>query len=202
MSNSASAARRARTARTRRALSRPPVHEDRAGRSSSACRTKVAEEEHHKLPRQPQRRSRSSRSRTASRSRVRVRSASARRAHEVESWMPGRDDGRAPGSETHSCSTMGDFQARCSNIRPQDAGRLHDVPVHHSTTPPSRPDILIPLRSREPPAGDGSIKARRPRVPLHERRRGLARGAERDGYSSRSSSAEPEGDGAGSAVAA
>src|SRR6202020_3439873 len=35
------------------------------------------------------------------------------RKHEVESWMAG---GNAY-SETHSCSTMGDFQARRSNIR-------------------------------------------------------------------------------------
>jgi len=35
------------------------------------------------------------------------------RKHEVESWMPGRN----AYSETHSCSTMGDFQARRSNIR-------------------------------------------------------------------------------------
>ncbi|HEY8078290.1 MAG TPA: serine--tRNA ligase, partial [Labilithrix sp.] len=39
------------------------------------------------------------------------------RKHEVESWMPGRNDGKGAYSETHSCSTLGDFQARRSNIR-------------------------------------------------------------------------------------
>src|SRR4029078_8319525 len=34
------------------------------------------------------------------------------RKHEVESWMPGRK----AYAETHSCSTLGDFQARRSNI--------------------------------------------------------------------------------------
>ena len=39
------------------------------------------------------------------------------RKHEVESWMPGRNDGKGAYNETHSCSTLGDFQARRSNIR-------------------------------------------------------------------------------------
>ena len=40
------------------------------------------------------------------------------RKHEVETWMPSRD----AYCETHSCSTMGDFQSRRLNIRYRDEG--------------------------------------------------------------------------------
>ena len=60
------------------------------------------------------------------------------RKHEVESWMPGRDDGKGAYSETHSCSTLGDFQARRSNIRLRLRRRLARPTRTRSTTPPSR----------------------------------------------------------------
>ncbi|MCK6526414.1 serine--tRNA ligase [Myxococcota bacterium] len=63
------------------------------------------------------------------------------RKHEVESWMPSR----GKYSETHSCSTLHDFQARRSNIRYRDAaGRLRFVYTLNNTAVAS-PRILIPL---------------------------------------------------------
>ena len=68
------------------------------------------------------------------------------RKHEVESWMPGRN----AYSETHSCSTLGDFQARRSNIRVRTAGRVAGLPVHpeqHRHREPAHPHPP----PREPP---------------------------------------------------
>jgi len=63
------------------------------------------------------------------------------RKHEIESWMPGRN----AYSETHSCSTMGDFQARRSNIRLRlDDGTL-TYPYTLNNTAIASPRILIPL---------------------------------------------------------
>lgn len=63
------------------------------------------------------------------------------RKHEVESWMPSR----GKYSETHSCSTLHDFQARRSNIRYRDAtGRLRFVHTLNNTAVAS-PRILIPI---------------------------------------------------------
>ena len=74
------------------------------------------------------------------------------RKHEVESWMPGR----SAYSETHSCSTMGDFQARRSNIRL----RLEDgslvFPYTLNNTAIASPRILIPLLENHQNA-DGSV---------------------------------------------
>jgi seryl-tRNA synthetase len=72
--------------------------------------------------------------------------------HDIETWMPGR---QAYG-ETHSCSTMNDFQARRLNIRyTDDAGKKRYVHTLNNTAIAS-PRILIPLlENHQRP--DGSI---------------------------------------------
>lgn len=63
------------------------------------------------------------------------------RKHEVETWMPSRNSY----CETHSCSTLNDFQARRSNIRYRDSdGTLKYVYTLNNTGIAS-PRILIPL---------------------------------------------------------
>lgn len=63
------------------------------------------------------------------------------RKHEVETWMPSRNNY----CETHSCSTMNDFQARRSNIKYRDKdGTLKFVYTLNNTGIAS-PRILIPL---------------------------------------------------------
>lgn len=63
------------------------------------------------------------------------------RKHEVETWMPSRN----AYCETHSCSTMGDFQARRSNIKYKDEnGEVKYVYTLNNTAVAS-PRILIPL---------------------------------------------------------
>ena len=74
------------------------------------------------------------------------------RKHEVESWMPGR----AAFSETHSCSTLGDFQARRSNIRVRVADGTMGYPYTLNNTAIASPRILIPLLENHQNA-DGSI---------------------------------------------
>lgn len=82
------------------------------------------------------------------------------RKHEVETFMPSR------GSycETHSCSTMGDFQARRLNIRYRDeSGELKFVYTLNNTAIAS-PRILIPLLENHQQA-DGSVKIPKALVP-------------------------------------
>ncbi len=74
------------------------------------------------------------------------------RKHEVESWMPGRN----AFSETHSCSTLGDFQARRSNIRVRLADGTMGYPYTLNNTAVASPRILIPLLENHQNA-DGSI---------------------------------------------
>ncbi|TCL54750.1 seryl-tRNA synthetase [Hydrogenispora ethanolica] len=63
------------------------------------------------------------------------------RKHEVETWMPSRNGY----CETHSCSTLNDFQARRSGIRYRDEdGTLRYVYTLNNTGIAS-PRILIPL---------------------------------------------------------
>ncbi len=82
------------------------------------------------------------------------------RKHEVETWMPSRNNY----CETHSCSTLNDFQARRSNIKYRDAdGTLKYVYTLNNTGIAS-PRILIPLLEIHQNA-DGSVnipKALRP----------------------------------------
>lgn len=63
------------------------------------------------------------------------------RKHEVETWMPSRNNY----CETHSCSTLNDFQARRSNIKYREKdGSLKYVYTLNNTGIAS-PRILIPL---------------------------------------------------------
>ena len=82
------------------------------------------------------------------------------RKHEVETWMPSR----AAYCETHSCSTLADFQARRLGIRYRDeSGEMQYVFTLNNTGIAS-PRILIPLLENHQNF-DGSInipKALRP----------------------------------------
>jgi seryl-tRNA synthetase len=89
------------------------------------------------------------------------------RKHEIESWMPGRN----AYSETHSCSTLGDFQARRSNVRMR--GAAHAVggaggtllyPYTLNNTAIASPRILIPLLENHQNA-DGSVTLPKALVP-------------------------------------
>ena len=82
------------------------------------------------------------------------------RKHEVESWMPGRD----AYSETHSCSTMGDFQARRANIRLRLADGSLGFPYTLNNTAIASPRILIPLLENHQNA-DGSVTLPKALVP-------------------------------------
>ncbi len=63
------------------------------------------------------------------------------RKHEIETWMPSRN----AYCETHSCSTMGDFQARRGNIRYKTSeGETKHVFTLNNTAIAS-PRVLIPL---------------------------------------------------------
>jgi seryl-tRNA synthetase len=73
--------------------------------------------------------------------------------HEVETWMPSRETY----SETHSCSTLGEFQSRRLNLRYRDAeGKLRFCATLNNTAVAS-PRILIPiLETYQQP--DGSVR--------------------------------------------
>lgn len=63
------------------------------------------------------------------------------RKHEVESWMPSRNNY----CETHSCSTLNDFQARRSNIKYRDKDGTAKYVFTLNNTAIASPRILIPL---------------------------------------------------------
>jgi seryl-tRNA synthetase len=82
------------------------------------------------------------------------------RKHEVETWMPSRE----VYCETHSCSTLGDFQARRSGIRYRDINGDMRYVFTLNNTGIATPRIFIPLLENHQNA-DGSItipKALRP----------------------------------------
>lgn len=82
------------------------------------------------------------------------------RKHEVESWMPSRK----AYSETHSCSTLGDFQARRSNIRLRMPDGSLGYPYTLNNTAIASPRILIPLLENHQ-NDDGSITLPKALVP-------------------------------------
>lgn len=82
------------------------------------------------------------------------------RKHEIESWMPGR----GVYSETHSCSTLGDFQSRRSNIRVRTADGSLAYPFTLNNTAVASPRILIPLLENHQNA-DGSVTLPKALVP-------------------------------------
>lgn len=61
--------------------------------------------------------------------------------HEIESWMPSRNTY----SETHSCSTLRDFQSRRSKIRFRDEAEKMNFTYTLNNTAIASPRILIPL---------------------------------------------------------
>ncbi|MER8187564.1 serine--tRNA ligase [Kitasatospora sp. NPDC094015] len=73
------------------------------------------------------------------------------RKHEVETWMPGRDSY----SETHSCSTLLDFQARRSRIRYR-AGARNEFAFTLNNTAVASPRILVAIVENYQNA-DGSV---------------------------------------------
>ncbi|HWL85176.1 MAG TPA: serine--tRNA ligase [Polyangiaceae bacterium] len=82
------------------------------------------------------------------------------RKHEVESWMPGRK----AYAETHSCSTLGDFQSRRSNIRLRLANGTLVHPYTLNNTAIASPRILIPLLENHQNE-DGSVTLPKALVP-------------------------------------
>lgn len=75
------------------------------------------------------------------------------RKHEVETWMPGRQ----AYSETHSCSTLGEFQSRRLNLRYRDeTGRVRFCATLNNTAI-ATPRILIPLLETYQES-DGSVR--------------------------------------------
>lgn len=82
------------------------------------------------------------------------------RKHEIESWMPGRN----AYSETHSCSTLGDFQARRSNIRYRKEDGSLGYPYTLNNTAIASPRVLIPLLENHQNA-DGSVTLPKALVP-------------------------------------
>jgi len=73
--------------------------------------------------------------------------------HEVETWMPSRQ----AYSETHSCSTLGEFQSRRLNIRYRDAeGKVRFCATLNNTAIAS-PRILIAILETYQEA-DGSVR--------------------------------------------
>src|SRR5579871_6298903 len=72
--------------------------------------------------------------------------------HEIESWMPSRNSY----SETHSCSTLHEFQARRSMIRYRDANDKVRYCHTLNNTAIASPRILIPLLENFQQA-DGSV---------------------------------------------
>jgi seryl-tRNA synthetase len=73
--------------------------------------------------------------------------------YEVETWMPSR----AAYSETHSCSSFGDFQARRSNIRYRTAEGDLVFAYTLNNTAVAVPRILIPLLEHHQ-RSDGTVR--------------------------------------------
>lgn len=63
------------------------------------------------------------------------------RKHDIEAWMPSR----GKYSETHSCSSFDDFQARRSNIKYKDSDGTTKFVYSLNNTAIASPRILIPL---------------------------------------------------------
>lgn len=74
------------------------------------------------------------------------------RKHDIEAWMPSR----GKYSETHSCSSFDDFQARRSNIKYKDKDGTVKYVYTLNNTAIASPRILIPLLELNQNA-DGSV---------------------------------------------
>jgi seryl-tRNA synthetase len=83
------------------------------------------------------------------------------RKHEIESWMPSRK----AYCETHSCSTMHDFQARRSSIRYRPEAQAKPLHAHTlNNTAIASPRFLIPLLELNQQA-NGSVRVPEPLRP-------------------------------------
>jgi seryl-tRNA synthetase len=72
--------------------------------------------------------------------------------HDIECWMPGRGGY----GETHSCSSLGDFQARRARIRYKSKDGVNRFPRTLNNTAVASPRLLIAiLENRQ--NGDGSV---------------------------------------------
>lgn len=75
------------------------------------------------------------------------------RKHDIETWMPSRK----AYSETHSCSTFHDFQARRLKLRYKDANGQNQICHTLNNTAIASPRVLIPLLENHQQK-DGSIR--------------------------------------------
>jgi seryl-tRNA synthetase len=73
--------------------------------------------------------------------------------HEIETWMPSRQTY----SETHSCSTLGEFQSRRLSIRYRDADGNMRFAATLNNTAAASPRLLIPILETYQRA-DGSVE--------------------------------------------
>lgn len=73
--------------------------------------------------------------------------------HDIESWVPSEQKYR----ETHSCSSLGDWQARRTNLRYRDADGKVQFCFTLNNTAVATPRILVPFLENHQQA-DGSIR--------------------------------------------
>ncbi len=73
--------------------------------------------------------------------------------NDIECWVPSENKYR----ETHSCSSLHDWQARRTNLRYRDAGGKVRFAYTLNNTAVATPRILVPLLENHQQA-DGSIK--------------------------------------------
>lgn len=82
------------------------------------------------------------------------------RKHDIETWMPSRNSY----SETHSCSTFHDFQARRLKIRYKDSNGQNQICHTLNNTAIASPRVLIPFLETHQEE-DGSIRIPKALVP-------------------------------------
>lgn len=82
------------------------------------------------------------------------------RKHDIETWMPSRNSY----SETHSCSTFHDFQARRLKIRYKDSNGQNQICHTLNNTAIASPRVLIPFMETHQEE-DGSIRIPKALVP-------------------------------------
>lgn len=75
------------------------------------------------------------------------------RKHDIETWMPSRE----AYSETHSCSTFHDFQARRLKIRYKDSDKKKHICYTLNNTAIATPRVLIPFLEMHQQE-DGSVR--------------------------------------------
>lgn len=99
------------------------------------------------------------------------------RKHDIETWMPSRK----AYSETHSCSTFHDFQARRLQMRYRTKSGEVKTCYTLNNTAIATPRILIPLLECYQQA-DGSVKIPDVLVPYMQGQKIIAAGAAKDGH--------------------